>query len=808
MPVSILALVTALTNETASDLPDATCLPIFPVNHDRERDMRTRFSSQATLRYAAFGALVALAVLWPSLASAAPQPLSGTVIALRSYRDTPSGPILTEVTLATSDGRATFTMDGGVVDGLGMLTSEYTELTLADRIAVIVERKPDGTFDALQAPVLLTSGSMSALAVTDYIYDGTRWDHTALPVAWRFNSANAPAGALAAIQAAADTWENDPGSAIDYTYAGATSAAPGTADSVNSVGWRQNVSGGSLATCVIWFYPTKSTLGYNQIIEFDIDFNRAYAWATNGASSAYDIQSIAVHEFGHSLHLSDLHDATPTSAQEVMNGYIAAGTLQRVLGAGDRAGAAVIYPVIGDVTPPPPPPPPPTPVDVTPPVSVATVSPSGWTRGPVTFAMSATDSGSGVRDMLFAVSGSTSQPYVSPVSLSSEGITPITYWSVDLAGNVESPKTIEARVDRTPPSVTSDAGSGYVGEAIVRISASDALSGVTSVSYRVDGGPSTTVYGPGAIASVTTPGTHTIEFSATDAAGNSASEAATIVVAPRDIEAPVTTAQGVPSDWTSSTVTVSLATAGGDVAATYYRLGEGPTLAYSAPIVIDAEGETVLRFWSTDRVGNVEAPRTAIVRIDRTPPVAICSPEAVYRDSAKVCITASDARSGVRLLSWSLDGDEWRSGTTSEATIETARAGLRRLSYLCADAAGNVTAGSASFVLMKSAVVVPARPLTAMTLTRRRGIVTTNLGAVVRYADGAPIPRATATLQRSGDGRRWTTVARLSTSATGSVSKRVTFKTPGVTYWRWRLASNSALGHDAATSRTVKLRVR
>jgi hypothetical protein len=53
--------------------------------------------------------------------------------------------------------------------------------------------------------------------------------------------------------------------------------------------------------------------------------------------------------------------------------------------------------------------------------------------------------------------------------------------------------------------------------------------------------------------------------------------------------------------------------------ATFYRLGESgefTTLAPEDEVTVSAEGETLLEYYSTDLAGNVEAVRTAFIRID------------------------------------------------------------------------------------------------------------------------------------------------------------------------------------------------
>ncbi len=91
-----------------------------------------------------------------------------------------------------------------------------------------------------------------------------------------------------------------------------------------------------------------------------------------------------------------------------------------------------------------------------------------------------------------------------------------------------------------------------------------------------------------------------------------------------DDTAPVTTASGDVAGWTNkasgAVFSLSASDAHAGIAATYYRLADGPTVMYSGPVTVDTEGETRVTYWSVDRVGNTEAARTFDVRLDRIPP--------------------------------------------------------------------------------------------------------------------------------------------------------------------------------------------
>ena len=70
-------------------------------------------------------------------------------------------------------------------------------------------------------------------------------------------------------------------------------------------------------------------------------FGDQFKWSNNGAAGKYDYRSIATHEFGHALGLSDLYDNPKlTMTYSVTTG----STAFRTLGRGDILGLRALYP--------------------------------------------------------------------------------------------------------------------------------------------------------------------------------------------------------------------------------------------------------------------------------------------------------------------------------------------------------------------------------------------------------------------------------------------------------------------------------
>ncbi len=140
--------------------------------------------------------------------------------------------------------------------------------------------------------------------------------------------------------------------------------------------------------------------------------------------------------------------------------------------------------------------------DSFPPTTTLTALPApnakGWNNSNVTITLSAVDNpgGSGVQQISVTLSGAqtgtTTVPGTSAtISITTEGVTTITYFSTDKAGNAETPKTLQIMLDKTPPAASAsanpqpNAGGWNDTDVTVSFSGSDSLSGVASCTAPV-----------------------------------------------------------------------------------------------------------------------------------------------------------------------------------------------------------------------------------------------------------------------------------------------------------------------------------
>jgi len=252
--------------------------------------------------------------------------------------------------------------------------------------------------------------------------------------------------------------------------------------------------------------------------------------------------------------------------------------------------------------------------------------------GAATVTVSATDAGSGVERVEYAIGDAGAwQPYTTPVVIDQVGSHTVRYRAVDRAGNTAAEKSTSFTVvapptdDSTPPE-TSATVSGerndqgeYVSMATVTVTASDTGSGVNTLEYALGSGSWQPYTGPVMVHEV---GAHQLRYRATDKAGNTSMEKSVMftVVAPpaADTTPPVTgaTVEGTRNSGgayiNSAKVTVSATDnhGGSGVAAVEYSLDGGPYLAYTAPVLVDRAGTHSVTYRARDKAGNTSAART------------------------------------------------------------------------------------------------------------------------------------------------------------------------------------------------------
>lgn len=242
--------------------------------------------------------------------------------------------------------------------------------------------------------------------------------------------------------------------------------------------------------------------------------------------------------------------------------------------------------------------------DTTPPTTSVFLSgtsgSNGWYVSAVEVTLVAADDagGSGVQATEYGWDGSTWWTCSGPFLVSTEGVSTLYYRSSDNAGNIEDPKTQTLKIDTTPPTIsgaptTAPNASGWFNcDVVVHFSASDAVSGIDTVT------PDVTLTAEGAGQSV--PG------SATDQAGNSASTTVCCISIDKTppqitISTPASEAEyllhaSVVADWSAADALSGLASVSG-------------TVPSGSPLNTDSVGSHTFQVTAVDMADN-EATQT------------------------------------------------------------------------------------------------------------------------------------------------------------------------------------------------------
>jgi hypothetical protein len=267
----------------------------------------------------------------------------------------------------------------------------------------------------------------------------------------------------------------------------------------------------------------------------------------------------------------------------------------------------------------------------------------GWNNSPVTAHFECVD------NPATDASGLAAPGCPADTSVSTDGTNQSVTGTVsDVAGNNASATVSGINVDRVNPTLSgapttsANANGWYNSNVTIHWTGTDDRSGVDPAT--VPGDSSISSEGSNLAAS----------GSVSDKAGNTGTGVSSLVNI--DKTAPVTGISGTSNNWTNSSVTVTLSPvdALSGVASTSYSTDGGAT-QNGTSFTLSAEGDHVVTYGSTDKAGNVEATRTAHVKIDKTAPtIGHAFTPAGYTDGAwtnagkvTVTFTCTDAGSGV-----------------------------------------------------------------------------------------------------------------------------------------------------------------
>ncbi|MBL6962397.1 MAG: hypothetical protein ISR55_01110 [Bacteroidetes bacterium] len=250
--------------------------------------------------------------------------------------------------------------------------------------------------------------------------------------------------------------------------------------------------------------------------------------------------------------------------------------------------------------------------------------------------LSFTDNLSGVRNTMYFFDNATAKMYYNPISLWSltDGNHTLNYFSTDNVLNIEEKKTYSFYLDKIAPVVSqeivgdlSTTNCKYISSrTTIKLTATDNKAGVENIFYSIDGSGQSTYSSPFKIP--TKDGKHTIAYWGVDKVTNLASKKYLTVC--MDNTKPATyISYGKPQFFTRDTlfinkntpVTLTARDYGSGILKTEYSVNDAGIKTYTSPYKIPEEGYKTIKFYSTDKVNNVEDAKTSNCFVDNTPPV-------------------------------------------------------------------------------------------------------------------------------------------------------------------------------------------
>jgi hypothetical protein len=316
--------------------------------------------------------------------------------------------------------------------------------------------------------------------------------------------------------------------------------------------------------------------------------------------------------------------------------------------------------------------------DTTPPYSTASLAgtwgANGWYVSPVDVTINSVDLISGVSAINVRVDGGAWQSYTSRIRVAGDGVHTVDFYATDFAGNKEMIRSVKASIDSTPPTSTAaidgtiTAGGSYRSPVTVSLSGTDATSGVQSIQYRIDGGAQYVYTGPFKVGGS---GPHTLEYSATDWAGNkegphllSIPLETSGVGHPLPASALITRGTVGTNGWYVSDVYVIMSgsSAIGSPTSVAYRLDGGAWNRFTAPVLL-VSGRHTLDYQAIDADGYQESMRSVGLNVDATPPSIVQTIPAgeTIRPDGTIAWSGSDSVSGIVDYEVSVDGGAYQS---------------------------------------------------------------------------------------------------------------------------------------------------
>ena len=328
----------------------------------------------------------------------------------------------------------------------------------------------------------------------------------------------------------------------------------------------------------------------------------------------------------------------------------------------------------------------------------------------LTGVLTAQDQMSGLDQILYSINGADYKTYSASISFPEEKSYTHQYYSVDKVGNVEKEHMDEFIVDLTAPETSYDLSGKrleniFSSKVLVRLQATDKLSGVKMISWKLDGGDDDLYDSPIKLAYLDD-GTHTLTYSSVDQVSNE--EVAKKLEFYLDKIAPVVKSKiegdvfrGNGKTYISGRTLISLTATDNKagVESISYRINGKNEKIYGDPFKIEGyQGPYKIDYRGLDKVDNrglhASDDDLGNLFLDLTPPTVdheYEGPKFETRDTTFITsetlvkIIANDHQSGIKTLNYKLDETE----TAFEKPFQVKEDGLHDVLYYAIDQVNN-----------------------------------------------------------------------------------------------------------------------
>ncbi|WCL50422.1 multi-beta-barrel domain surface protein OmpL47 [Leptospira sp. GIMC2001] len=252
------------------------------------------------------------------------------------------------------------------------------------------------------------------------------------------------------------------------------------------------------------------------------------------------------------------------------------------------------------------------------------------------FELKASDDSSQVDYIEYRVNTGDFIKYSSPVTISTEGVSQITYRAVDRAGNIEPSRLLTVVVDNTPPSVLImpveplhiTQGANYASKSnTFTFKADDALSGVEKIEYSINESGFETFAADSPL-KLEKSGSNLIRYTATDNSGNKSRESSIAVIIDEKAptveiipNVPLVEIDGKTYSKKGNVFTIRAFDGESGIRRVLVKVdGDEEFRPYVDGIVVDAQGEHKIEAKAIDNVGNESELKAISFLVDVNPP--------------------------------------------------------------------------------------------------------------------------------------------------------------------------------------------